>query len=91
MVAYEKELIRICKGKGLPDTPRFAMNMISSLLSDSLDLLCGKYPTVESCEQQHPLLMKGIDMAMLDHRRFNFTAVIPLLDIIQKLDGKINV
>lgn len=86
----EKDLVRVCSGKGRPDTPKFAVNLINDLISDATDIMCGKFPTVGACVAERPVLAEGISHVLSNYSRHDFSFVVPLLEVIQRLDGKIN-
>ena len=56
----------ICFGKGLSNTPEIALELLQSVLSETIDLICAKYPTVESCWEQQPKVMKELEDAILN-------------------------
>jgi len=85
------DLARICNGKGRTDTPQFVMSLVSSVISDALDIMCAKWPTVSSCHIQRPDLVGGIVTAMTNYTKYDFSPVRPLLKIMERLDSKINV
>lgn len=85
-----KDFVRICRGKARPDTPQFAVNLINSIISDATDIMCGKFSTLGVCVVERPVLAEGILHVLSNYSRHDFSVVVPLLEVIQRLDGKIN-
>lgn len=89
----EVRIKRICHGKGLPDTPQFALQLIQIVISDAFDMMCGKYPSVEVCWELQPKLMKGIVGTInSNHTEVGYDVFfLPVLEILKRLDKDFNI
>lgn len=82
---------RICPSKSRPDTPEFALSFIKTILSDMFEMMCGKYPTTQTCNEQHPELMINIDREIRNASTVYDSFILPLRDVLLKLDETVNV
>lgn len=86
----EGKIGEICQGKGQRDTPEFIIKIIKGIISDLFDMMCVKYPTVDSCLKQDPEMMQRVTIAMTNLTRNHDSMFLPILDILTRLDGDLN-
>jgi len=84
-------LVRLCPGKSRPDTPEFTLSFLKTILSDMFEMMCGKYPTTQSCNEQHPKMMDDLNLEIRNASTVYDSFMLPLRDILLKLDENINV
>jgi len=84
-------LARLCPGKSRPDTPQFAISFLRTILSDMFEMLCGKYPTTQSCNEQNPKMMSDLNREIRNASTVYDSFVLPLRDVLLKLDENVNV
>ncbi|KAI1288468.1 hypothetical protein HDE_09330 [Halotydeus destructor] len=80
------DLKQFCQGE---DTVDFFLNQVRSLSSDMIDIGCGKYATVQSCEDNLPQAMKvfsdlGTPLSKVQPK--DYSPVVPAIKIIKRLD-----
>lgn len=84
-------LVRLCPGKSRPDTPEYTLSFIKAIMSDMFDMLCGKYPTTESCNEQHPAMMSDLNRELTNVSTVYDSFMLPLRDVLLKLDENVNI
>lgn len=82
----ESRVNEICKSISAPDTGTFLSGIISSTLGDVLDLLCSKYPTVESCYAQENNLTLELTHLMDNQNVTSRMVMGSMLRLLQRLD-----
>ena len=87
----KSDLERTCAGLSPPNTPEFFIDFVKAVMSDAIDIVCGKYNSPEICLATQPGITRDI-MDSLKKRRslYENTLIVPLLDIINKLDNNVN-
>lgn len=90
LVEVRDEFDRICKPKSRGDTGEFITNNVKTILSDALDIMCGKFSTTKKCRSIVPELFDGILQAMENRKKAETTVIVPVLNIIEKLDGEVH-
>lgn len=90
LVECKEDLEKMCKSRAMDDTDEFMIDFVKSILSDALDLMCGKFSSPKECHTLAPDLYQGILESIAQRRRHETSMIIPLLGIIRKLDGTVN-
>jgi len=91
LLDIKNDLKTICDGRSPSDTDQFVINFIKAILSDAIDIVCGKYNTIEVCKETQPNITAGIEESLTERKSsYENTLVVPLLDIINKLDSEVN-
>jgi hypothetical protein len=90
----KSEMTKTCTRRrlGLPDTPDFIVNLIEVSLGDMMDLMCGKFKTIKDCETHASTSMKAVDEILNQEkqREADHSPILPLIAIVQRLDGQVN-
>lgn len=79
----------LCRQKTGPDTSAYIVDIVYSAFSDIFDLMCGKFKDESSCQKHAPQLYSDLKVALNNVVKYNHTLSIPLMKIIQRLDGKV--
>ena len=80
----------VCSKVGLNGSGIWMSDVVNNLLTDALDIMCSGFPSVKVCSEKVPELMTKIGDAMNDDTQFNTTMIVPMVRLITKLDGDIN-
>lgn len=80
---------RMCIKKTGVKTSQYFIGIIQSAMSDSIDMICGAYGSIGVCEQKIPEVLKEVRAIINENRVYNHTAVIPLLDLVARIDSGI--
>jgi len=89
-----KDMIsKICDGKGLPDTPDYAVSLVTNTIAQMFDIVCGaSYPSVEACWKTQPKIMEGIRYAIENPEEATHDMVfLPVMDIIKRIAGSLDI
>lgn len=84
-------LNNLCMNKTGPGTAKFAMSLMRSVVSDSVDLGCGRYSSKKACDELLPDVMKTfgeITAPPTDGPLIMrpYTAIVPMLQVADRLD-----
>ncbi|KAI1301680.1 hypothetical protein HDE_03151 [Halotydeus destructor] len=83
-----KDIDDVCSSRTGDGTVNFVSKVIKSLFGDLADLACGKYRKVENCVNEMPKLIDMFDEKWRQtNSRQAFTALIPVIDILERLDN----
>lgn len=74
-----------------PSTGAYITNLMSSLLQELIDIMCGKYSTRDACIKNNPYAYQKVIDAMINATEYNHTIAIPIVNILYKLDGVVTV
>lgn len=80
---------KMCSNQTGQQTTQYFMGMLSSALSDSLDLVCGSYDSISTCQRKKPQVLESLRVKLAEDVSFNYTAIIPMMQVIKKLDSDI--
>ena len=83
------KLEAICSKIGYKGSGKWLADMAYSVTVDALDMICGGYQTLEDCHRKKPQLMIQVNESVRDDVEFNHTFVIPIVKLINRLDGQI--
>lgn len=76
-----------CRNRTGPETSKYVVNLMYSIVSDAVDLACGAHTTVEICDSKEPRMMASFRvierLEFVD--KFGSTPVIPLVQIVNGL------
>lgn len=72
---------------------KYLVAMIENILSDAIDMMCSTYQTIEICHEKVPRLMYDMEMNMNEtlNVTYNYSAVVPILDMINRIDAETNI
>lgn len=88
-VEFEQE----CRRQGKPGSGRFMVDIVKALFVDAVDVMCGTHSKPEDCKS--PKLVSLLDEMVTQSQNvttFPFKSpVIPVLKILQRMDGKVNI
>ena len=73
-----------------PKTAKYFMGMLQAAMSDTIDMICGNFGSLEICDQKIPAVMADLKGIINQGTEFNHTAVIPLLEIVARIDSGID-
>jgi hypothetical protein len=90
LIYCKEDIEKMCKSRARDDTDEFFINLVKSLLSDALDLMCGKFSSPKDCRAGAPDVYDNLLVAIDNRRRHSVSLIVPLLEVIQKLDGQVN-
>lgn len=76
-----------CRSKTGPNTGKYILGLIRNVFSDAMDLMCGKFPTEQSCQSQIPELFKQVSDSMKQNKHYNHSLAIPLVEMVKRLDS----
>ena len=66
---------------------------MKNALGDALDLLCGRYETLEQCEMRVPDIVEEYKMVrnVTRNKSYKYTAIVPFLRVIERIDKETNI
>lgn len=82
----ESEINQLCQNISAPDTGTFLSGIITSTLGDVLDLLCAKYPSIDSCTSQEETLTLQLSDMMANQNVTSRMVMGSMLRLLQRLD-----
>lgn len=88
-----KTLERLCSQQGVGSSgPDYFLGLVQAAMSDAIDMMCGSYSNMETCEKKKPLLVQEIKTFQnsTDSAVYNYTMVIPFLRVIDRIDRETN-
>lgn len=82
----------LCRKKGIRDAESYLFaNMLDGILSESIDLMCGKYSSVASCEKELadaiPRLKAIVDANTLP--TINHSMIVAMDNLVRQLDHEL--
>lgn len=86
----ETKMENLCSSVGLKGSGKWLSNLVYNILNDALDVICGGYGALEECEKKKPGLNAKVDSVISSDQTFNHTIFIPIVKLIKRLDGQIN-
>lgn len=70
----------------------FIQNLVRSVMSEAVDMICPQYPDVDSCKEKSLLIMRDAVLALNRNRPlYPFTPFTSFVKVISKLDEDLNV
>lgn len=90
LLKAEDQLEKTCSSVRQKGSGKWMANITYSLLQDALDMMCGSYDTLEVCNSKVPQLMTKIDASLDPEANFNYTMIVPLVRLVKRLDGQLN-
>ena len=91
LAKFAEDLETVCNAEGMKGTgPWVAKEVVYRILQDALDMMCGAYDTLEICNAKFPDLMLNIENSLNTTETYNHTLVVPVVKLIQRLDGDLN-
>lgn len=84
------EMNDLCKAQSV-GAGTFIQSLVRGVTGESLDMLCGQYPSIEACSQKSPIVLKGIRGALGSNSTlYPYTPFTSFVKIIAKLDEDLN-
>lgn len=77
----------LCEQRTSIDSAHFFINVIRTVASDSVDLACGQFSTVEACRKLVPNIMATFDKQQI-HNNYTHSFLPPLVEVFKLLDSK---
>ena len=90
VVKAEQLIESLCSKVRKDGSGKWMTDLTFSLVADALDLMCAGYSSVEECNKKVPEIMAKVDNATISDGQYNHTAIVPLIKLIKRLDGQIN-
>lgn len=86
-----KELNSVCASKSR-GTGDFIQHLVRMIASESIEMMCGLYPDINTCSSKSPQVMQEVNKA-LDQAEplYSFTPFTSFVKLIAKLDEEVNV
>jgi len=80
----------VCKPHAQNDSGNFLVGIVNGCFSEITDLMCGKYPDIQKCQELEPEITKDI-IGKIDNisLRSNDTIMVTLIQVLQKMDESI--
>lgn len=76
-----------------PETVDYALGLVKAMSSDMIDIGCGKYASVASCNQHLPEAMKKfseLSTPLEKVPKWDYSPVVPSVKILKRLDLSVN-
>lgn len=90
MAKAEVKMDFLCKSIGYRGSGKWLAEVVFNILNDALDVICGGYSNIEECNKKKPGLNARVEAAIRGDQTFNHTIFIPIVKLIKRLDGQIN-
>jgi len=91
VVMASNSLDEVCKPHAQYDSGTFITNIVYGCFSDTIDLMCGKYPDMETCQELEPEvtadMKEKIDKTNL---LSNDTLLVSLIRTLERMDESID-
>jgi hypothetical protein len=87
-----KTLESTCSSVGMKDSGKWLTDVPISMLSDSFDMLCGSFSTVDDCSKKVPDILTKVDAATkIETPSSNATVLTNLVRLIKRLDRQLTI
>ena len=84
------EMNDLCKAQS-SGAGSFIQSLVRGVTAESLDMMCGQYPSIEVCSQKSPQILTGIRRALSSNSTlYPYTPFTSFVKIIAKLDEDLN-
>ena len=80
----------VCSRLNLTGSGKWMANVVNSFLTDVLDIMCFSFSSVEECSKKVPVIMAKLNNATNVEVQFNTSLIVPLVKLVNRLDGQIN-
>ena len=90
LIECKEDLKKLCASKAYSDSDEFFISFVRTLLADTLDVMCGKFGTPQKCRKEAPIVYDAVLEQISRRKKYSTTLIVPLLQVIQKLDGELN-
>ena len=91
LAKFAEDLEKVCNAERMKGSGHWVtQEVIYRILQDALDMMCGAYDTLEICNAKFPDLMLNIENSLNTTETYNHTLVVPVVKLIQRLDGDLN-
>lgn len=85
----EKHLEATCSTVGKKGSGKWMTEAAWSMLSDTMDMLCGNYENIADCHSKVPEIVAKVEAATKSEAISNSTVVTPFVRLIKRLDKQL--